>query len=55
MMIPVFHLHIKNVIGRAGDDGTKNTEIRVPLKYLSNFWRTIQMPLIDFEINFILT
>ena len=55
MMIPDFHLHIKNVIGRAGDDGTKNTEIRVPLKYLSNFWRTIQMPLIDFEINFILT
>ena len=55
MMIPVFHLHIKNVIGRAGDDGTKNTEIRVPLKYLSNFWRTIQMTLIDCEINFILT
>ena len=27
----------------------------VPLKYLSNFWRTLEMPLINFEVNFILT
>ena len=27
----------------------------VPLKYLSNFWRTIQMPLINYEINLMLT
>ena len=27
----------------------------VPLKYLSNFWRTIEMPLINFEVNLILT
>ena len=27
----------------------------VPLKYLSNFWRTLEMPLINCEINFILT
>ena len=26
----------------------------VPLKYLSNFWRTLEMPLIDREINLIL-
>ena len=45
----------KNVIGRAGNDGIKNTEIWVPLKYLSNFWRTLQMPLINCEINLILT
>ena len=25
------------------------------LKYLSNFWRTLEMPLISCEINFILT
>ena len=25
------------------------------LKYLTNFWRTIQMPLINCEINFLLT
>ena len=27
----------------------------VPLKYLSNFWRTLEMPLINCEINLILT
>ena len=27
----------------------------VPLKYLSNFCRTIEMPLIHFEVNLILT
>ena len=41
--------------GQAGDDGTKNVEIKVPLKYLSNFWRTLEMPLINCEISLILT
>ena len=27
----------------------------VPLKYLSNFWRTLEMPLINCESNLILT
>ena len=27
----------------------------VPLKYLSNFWRILEMPLIDCEVNLILT
>ena len=27
----------------------------VPLKYLSNFWRTLEMPLINYEVNLILT
>ena len=34
---------------------TKNVEIIVPLKYLSNFWRTLEMPLINCEVNLILT
>ena len=25
------------------------------MKYLSNFWRSLEMPLIDFKINLILT
>ena len=29
-------------------DNTKDVEIIVPLKYLSNFWRTLEMPLILF-------
>ena len=40
---------------QTGDDGTKIVEIMVPLKYLSNFWRTLEMPLINCEINLILT
>ena len=31
---------------------TKNVEITVPLKYLSNFWRTLEIPLINCEISF---
>ena len=27
----------------------------VPSKYLSNFWKTLEMPLINCKINFILT
>ena len=27
----------------------------VPLKHLSNFWRTLEMPLINCELNLILT
>ena len=34
---------------------TKDVEIIVPLKYLSNFWRTLEMPLINCEVHLILT
>ena len=34
---------------------TDNVEIMVPLKYLGNFWRTLEIPLINSEINLILT
>ena len=37
------------------DDNEKDVEIMVPLKYLSNFWRTLKMPLINSEVNLILT
>ena len=41
--------------GRTGNNGTKDVEIMVPLKYLSNFRRTLEMPLINCEVNLILT
>ena len=44
-----------NIAGRIGYDGTKTFKIRVPLKYLSNFWRILEMPLIESKINLILT
>ena len=44
------------VTGKTPNDGnTKDVEIIVPLKYLSNFWRTLEMPLINCEVNLILT
>ena len=49
-----FNFKVK-ITGRTGDDGTKNVEIMVPLKYLSNFWRTLEMPLINCDVNLILT
>ena len=41
--------------GQINDDGIINAEIMVPLKYLSNFWRTLEMPLINCEIQLTLT
>ena len=41
--------------GQTDEDGRINIEIMVPLKYLSNFWRTLEMPLINCEIELILT
>ena len=44
------------ITGKTPNDGnTKDVEIIVPLKYLSNFWGTLEMPLINCEVNPILT
>ena len=43
------------ITGQTEDDGIKDVEIMLPLKYLSNFWRTLEMPLINCEVNLILT
>ena len=43
------------ITGQTEDDGTKDVEIMVPLKYLSNFSRTLETPLINCEVNLILT
>ena len=41
----------EKITTQTGNNGTKNIEIMVPLKYLSNFWRTLKMSLINCEIN----
>ena len=44
------------ITGKTGNGGTKNVEIIVPLKYLSNFWRALgEMPLINCKITLQLT
>ena len=44
------------ITGRTPVDGnTKDVEIIVPLKYLGNFWRTLETAIINCEINLTLT
>ena len=44
------------ITGQTENNGRiDNVEIMVPLKYLSNFWRTLELPLINWEVEFILT
>ena len=44
------------ITGKTRDCGNlKNVVVAVPLKHLSNFWRTLEMLLINCEINLILT
>ena len=45
----------QKITGVTGDNVTKNVEIMVSLKYLSNFCRTLEMILINCEINLFLT
>ena len=40
---------------RTGNDSIKDVKIRAPLKYSTNFWRTLEIPLINSLINLILT
>ena len=45
-----------NITGNTPNNGnTKDVVIIVPLKYLSSFWRTPERPLINCEVNLILT
>ena len=42
--------HKASLIGNTEANGTKNgVKIAVPLKYLSNFWRSLEMPLKWYE------
>ena len=49
-----FNFKVK-FIGQTGTNGRKDVEIMVPLKYLGNFWRTLEMLLINCKVNLILT
>ena len=44
------------ITGKTSNDGNeKDVEIMVSIKYFSNFWRTLEMLLINYEVNLILT
>ena len=39
----------------AGEDEKEDVEIAIPLRYLGNFWRSLDIPLINCEITLILS
>ena len=41
----------EQITGQTANSGTKAVEIMTLVKYLSNFWRALEMPLINCEIN----
>ena len=44
------------ITGQTDNNGRiDNVETMVPLKYLSNFWWTLEMPSVNCEVNLILT
>ena len=47
--------NLKTKIANRANNSRKDDKTTVPLKYLRNIWRTLQMPLINCEINLILT
>ena len=45
----------QKITGQTTNNGTKDVEIIVPLKHLSKFWRTLEMPLLNCEISLMCT
>ena len=54
-VVTVLCLNFKKITGTAGADGSKYVKIMVQFKYSTNFWITLEMPLINCEINLMLT
>ena len=60
-MIMALLLHLiqlffkEKIMCQTDDNDTNDVEIIVTLKYLSNSWRTLEMPLINCETNLILS
>ena len=50
----LFKSKIKITEKTPADGNAKDVEIIVPLKYLSKFWRTLEMPLSNCEVDLIL-
>ena len=50
-----FKFKVKITGNTPNDGNTEDVGIMVPLKYLSNFWRTLEMPIINCQVEPILT
>ena len=57
LLLHLFITHLViNLIGNTNADGAnrkkENVKIAIPLKYLSNFWKSLEIPLISFKVEF---
>ena len=48
-------IQIQGKSNRKNAGNTKDVQIAMPFKYLSNFWKALDIPLINFEVNITLT
>ena len=58
LLLTILLIHLilnQNDLPNCMEHGANNVEIMVPLQYLSNFSRILEMPLINCDINIILT
>ena len=46
-----FEYKTKIIVSTSNDNSRLNTEVVVPLRYLSNFWRSLDLPLSNCEIE----
>ena len=46
-----FEYETKTIGRTPANNNRLNTEVVVPLKYLSNFWRSLELPLINCELE----
>ena len=55
LFLPILDLfkYKTNIVGKTteNNDSLKNVKLVIPLKYLSNFWRSLNIPLINFEVE----
>ena len=51
----LFKSKVKLTGNTPADGNIKDVKIIVPLDYLNKFWRTLKMPLINFEVSLSLT
>ena len=47
----IYDVAAANANYNADKEGTQGIELAIPLKYLGNFWRALNMPLISFEVS----
>ena len=40
----------QKITGQTGNDETKDVQIIAPFKYSSNFWKTLEMPLLIMKL-----